>query len=188
MTDGDLVRQATDGRSAAYGELVRRWSAQVLAMCHARVGRHAVAEELAQETLLRGFRSLGSIETPERFGAWICGIAHRVCMDHHKAKQSSQVAFSTIDMAQPAGELFEADDGVIAAIHQQEERAQLLREVDRLPDELRETLMLYYYNDVTYQELAEQLMVSPATINARLAKARALLRRRLVLSGDDDEL
>ncbi|MEO1981265.1 MAG: hypothetical protein ABGZ24_12165, partial [Fuerstiella sp.] len=60
MTDGDLVRQAPDGRSAAYGELVRRWSAQVLAMCHARVGRHAIAEELAQETLLRGFRSLGS--------------------------------------------------------------------------------------------------------------------------------
>ncbi|MEO2013036.1 MAG: sigma-70 family RNA polymerase sigma factor [Fuerstiella sp.] len=188
MTDGDLVRQATDGRSAAYGELVQRWSAQVLAMCHARVGRHAIAEELAQETLLRGFRSLGSIEAPDRFGSWICGIAHHVCMDHRKAKQSSQVSFSAIEGAPPA-ELFAAtNDSVIATVQQQEERAQLLREVDRLPDELRETLILYYCDDVTYQELAEQLMVSPATINARLTKARALLRQRLLTSGDSDEL
>ncbi len=188
MTDGDLVRQATDGRSAAYGELVRRWSAQVLAMCHARVGRHAIAEELAQETLLRGFRSLGSIEAPDRFGSWICGIAHRVCMDHRKAKQSSQVSFSAIDADQPAEQFVATTDSVIATAQRHEERAQLLQEIDRLPDELRETLILYYYDDVTYQELAEQLMVSPATINARLAKARALLRQRLLTSGDSDEL
>lgn len=188
MTDGDLVRQATDGRSAAYGELVRRWSAHVLAMCHARVGRHAVAEELAQETLLRGFRSLGSIETPDRFGSWICGIAHRVCMDHRKSKQTSQVSFSAMGAAQPAEQFVATNDSVIATVQQQETEAQLLREVTRLPDELRETLMLYYYDDVTYQELAEQLMVSPATINARLAKARALLRQRLPTSGDSDEV
>jgi RNA polymerase sigma-70 factor (ECF subfamily) len=52
-------------------------------------------------------------------------------------------------------------------------------EVEALPDEYREALMMYYYEDVTYQELADALGVSAATINARLTKARALLRQRL---------
>ena len=54
----------------------------------------------------------------------------------------------------------------------------MLAEVESLPEVYREVIMLYYYQDVTYQDLAETLGVSAATINARLTKARALLRRR----------
>ena len=55
----------------------------------------------------------------------------------------------------------------------------LMREVERLPEPQREALMLYYYEDCTYQELAERLGVSAATINARLTQARMTLRARL---------
>ena len=51
--------------------------------------------------------------------------------------------------------------------------------VEALPEDYREVLLLYYYEDVTYRDLAETLGVSPATINARLTKARAMLRERL---------
>jgi RNA polymerase sigma-70 factor (ECF subfamily) len=48
-----------------------------------------------------------------------------------------------------------------------------------LPEDCREVLLLYYQGDVTYRELGEMLEVSPATINARLTRARMLLRERL---------
>ena len=51
--------------------------------------------------------------------------------------------------------------------------------MEALPEEYREVVMLYYYEDVTYRDLAQLLGVSAATINARLTKARALLRERL---------
>jgi RNA polymerase sigma-70 factor (ECF subfamily) len=51
--------------------------------------------------------------------------------------------------------------------------------VNQLDDDCREVLLLYYYQDVTYADLAELLGVSTATINARLTKARATLRERL---------
>lgn len=179
MTDGELVLQATDGMASAYGELAERWSGRVLAMCHARTGRRAIAEELAQETLLRGFRSLQSIESPERFGSWICGIAHRVCLDWRKAKQTGQVF-----LAPEAGEQLIADAASASEqVSQADEESHLLTLVSRLPDELREVLIMYYYNDVTYQQLADQFGVSVATVNSRLARARAMLRAEM---GDTD--
>ena len=55
----------------------------------------------------------------------------------------------------------------------------LLAEVEALPEDFRRVVMLYYYEDLTYRDLAQLLGVSTATINARLTKARALLRERL---------
>lgn len=161
----------------SYAELVRRWSARVLAVCHARVRRRDVAEELAQETLLRGFQSLHTLESPERFGPWLRGIAQRVCLDWLKAKQTSQISFTELRTdQQPAEFLASYSDG---AVERADELRHLMSVVEQLPDEFREVLMLYYFQETTYQKLAELLGVSSATINARLTKARALLRERL---------
>ena len=175
--DAELVREACRGSVAAYAELVQRWSARVLAVCHARVRRKDVAEELAQETLLRGFQALATLESPDRFGPWLRGIAQRVCRDWLKAKQTGQVAFTELPSdQQPEGFLTSQPDG---SVEQADELRHLMSVVEELPDEFREVLMLYYYQDATYQDLAELLGVSSATINARLTKARAMLRERL---------
>ena len=54
-----------------------------------------------------------------------------------------------------------------------------MAEVEALPEDCRQVVMLYYYQDVTYRDLAQLLGVSASTINARLTKARTLLRKRL---------
>lgn len=181
MTDGELVRQAVQGVRAASEELARRWAARVLAFCRARVNNLHTAEDLAQEALLRGVRGLPSLAAPEKFGSWLCGIAVRVCLDWRKAKQTAQVPFSVLS-PDASGDEPVAVDGAAGAADEAErvkERRRLLAEIERLPELHRETLLLYYYHDVTYRDIADMLGVSTATINARLTEARALLRRRL---------
>ena len=179
MSDTDLVRQAQQGDAAAYGELVRRWSARILGFCHAKVGR-AAAEDLAQETLLRGFRALPTLADPERFGAWLRGIAVRVCLDWLKAKGRRDARFHSLG---DDGELCDlAIDGRRTPgeeVEYRDDLSHLMREVERLPEDYREVLMIYYYDEPTYAQLAWMLEVSTATINARLTKARKLLRERL---------
>ncbi|HEY2147583.1 MAG TPA: RNA polymerase sigma factor [Pirellulales bacterium] len=179
MTDGELVRQTLAGRTAAYGELIRRWSARVLAVCHSKVRSTHAAEDLAQEALLRGFRSLSTLAEPEKFGPWLRGIAVRVCLDWLKSKQTSQVPFTTLGEDCDPAEMLAARD----ASHEPDDRAEtvarLMAEVEALPEKYREVLMLYYYDDVTYDELAATLGVSAATVNARLTKARGMLRERM---------
>jgi RNA polymerase sigma-70 factor (ECF subfamily) len=178
MTDGELVRQVLDGRTSAYGELARRWAACVLAVCHARTGSRHAAEDLAQESLLRGLRALPTLHEPDKFGPWLRGIATRVCLDWRKAKQTHQVAFGALP-EDPSGRLADGGEAPGDRLDRAEQVRQLLDQVEALPDAYREVVMLYYYQDVTYQELADALGVSPATVNSRLTKARAMLRSRL---------
>jgi RNA polymerase sigma-70 factor (ECF subfamily) len=180
MTDAELVRQALRGGTSAYEELVRRWSAPVLAVCHARIGRSDVAEDLAQETLLRGYSALRTLSQPEKFGPWLRGIARRVCLDWLKSKQSSQVLFSTLGPEGLPEALLAGDaEATVAETDRNDDIARLMAEIEALPLDYREVLMHYYYHDVTYRQLADLLGVSTATVNARLTKARAELRARL---------
>jgi len=143
MTDGELVRLTRGGRSGAYDELVRRWTARVLAVCHARVHRADVAEELAQESLFRGFRSLATLSDAEKFGSWLCGIATCVCLDWLKDKDREQVSLGS------GGTKGEKDvrraDGQDCAseVETTEELDELMCEVQRLPEKHREVVMLY---------------------------------------------
>lgn len=178
MSDAELVCQARAGHSEAYAELVRRWAARVTALCHGRTGRAAIADELAQETLLRGFRSLKSLQDPDRFGAWLCGIALRTCLDWLKSPQNQQVPFSNLTPDHDPETLL-ARAGGEADADRADEARHLLAAVEALPHAFREVVLLYYYEDITYRDLARLLGVSSATINARLTRARALLRERL---------
>lgn len=176
LSDADLVRQALDGRPGAYADLVHRWAAAVAACCQAHVRDGDAVQDLSQETLLRGFAALPSLERPEHFGAWLRGIARATCLDWIKRRRRARQTFRDVRADPPderaAASAPDEDAGAEAT-------ADLLREVQRLPEAYRETLLLYYYNDLTYEALGGMLGVSAATVNARLTKARAMLRDRL---------
>ena len=101
-----------------------------------------------------------ALTDPERFGPWLCGIAQCACLDWLKAKQNAQVPFSVLgpdyrpDEFLPPREL-----GTLAGLERDEERRHILGAVEALPDECRTVIMLYYYDDHTYRELAALLGV-----------------------------
>ena len=178
-SDSDLVCLAQGGQLAAYEELVRRWSARVLALCHAKVRSTHTAEELAQESLLRGLRAIATLEDPTKFGPWLCGIASRVCLDWLKSGQARQVSLDTVSDGHADAWVAQISESPDEAAARADDERRLLAEVATLPDPYREVILLYYYDDVTYQDVAAALGVSAATVNARLTKARAMLRQRL---------
>jgi RNA polymerase sigma-70 factor (ECF subfamily) len=177
MSDGEMVRRALAGDTAAYGQLARRWAARVLAVCHARTGDRHAAEDLAQESLLRGLRSLPTLADPDKFGPWVVGIAVRTCLDWLKSPRRGEVSLEALSHADDPASV--ADEADVDERREQSER--LMREVERLPHAYREVLMLYYYQSegCTYRDLAALLGVSAATVNARLTKARQMLRSRM---------
>lgn len=179
MTDGELVRQALDGGAAAFEELVRRWAGRVLAVCHAHVRSSHLAEDLAQESLMRAYRALGTLSDPEKFGSWLRGIAARACLDWLKSRSATLAPFSALGDAVRADEVPARECGPDAGLEHADEVQRLLSAVESLPAELSEAVMLYYYNDLTYHDLSRLLGIAPATVNARLARARAMLRSRL---------
>src|SRR5579864_1730929 len=179
MSDGQLVRQVLGGKVGAYEVLVRRWAARVLAVCHARVGRADAAEDLAQEALLRGLRALPTLSDPEKSGPWLCGIAVRCCLDWLKAATRKDVSMSALPESK-VDALVCSDDDAAASASRQDEIRRLMIEVERLPLPYRQVLMLFYYDDCTYRQIAEQLGISTSVVNLRLTKARQMLRQCMV--------
>jgi RNA polymerase sigma-70 factor (ECF subfamily) len=173
-SDGDLVRATRDGRREAYDELIRRHAAKIGAVCRSRLGSRGPVEDMVQEAFLRGFRALPTLQEPDKFAGWVCGIALRASLDWLKAKERSQVSYDALapgigpDIARTAERPEEP-----------ERRAKLLEQIDALPEPYRDVVLLFYYKKQSYQEMSELLDLAPATINARLTKARALLRERL---------
>src|SRR5205823_5026120 len=110
----------------------------------------------------------------------LCGIALRTCLDWRKAKQNSQVPFSVLHPDHDPDELIPGRDD--SPVERDDEARHLLAQVEALPADCRQVVMLYYYEDSTYRDIARLLGVSTATVNARLTKARSLLRARLTTS------
>ncbi len=177
MSEAEWVQKAQAGDAAARTELVRRWAGRAFALCRARIRCADAAEDLAQETLLRALRELPKLEDAAKFGPWLCGIARRLCADWWRSKQRGTVPFSALPdgVAMPDENAEAPDERMEAA----DESEQLRAAIAALPEDCRETLALYYSQKVTYHDLARQLGVSAATVNARLTQARLLLRTRL---------
>jgi RNA polymerase sigma factor (sigma-70 family) len=103
----------------------------------------------------------------------------RACLDWLKRKERSTVPFSTLGPDFRPDDVLEANSRIDGPVWDQDDCRQLMAAVEALPEKYRQVLMLYYYQDVTYEEIAALLGLSRATINARLTKARMLLRERL---------
>lgn len=179
LSDRQLAIDARAGDVSAYAELTRRWSGPVLALCRRRLRCRHAAEDSAQEAFLRGWKGIEALQAPDRFGSWLMGIAHRVCLDWLKRKQNQQTAFSTIEGNGEALPLESREPDAVALSEKAEEQARLIAEIERLPESCQEVLLLYYTQELTYAELAARLGIAVATVNQRLAKSKRLLRIRL---------
>ena len=180
MNDEQLVMQSQAGQTSAYEVLVRRWSARLVAYLRAKVRHADVAEDLAQDCFLKAFSRLPSLSKPEKFGSWLLSIGHYAALDWIKAKARSEVQLSEGNDDSATGFIARSDESLPDESLAEKEQNQILREaIDELPQPLQEVLLIYYYNDVTYRDIAAMLGVSPATVNARLTKARSILRERL---------
>lgn len=180
MTDAELVRQVRNGQASAYEILVRRWSGRLVGYVHARVRAKDVAEDIAQDSFLKAYRGLPHLADPGKFGAWLLSIAHRSTLDWLKARARSEVSLESMSVGKESerqlDRWYSTEQAPDEVCMRQEQRELIVESIDQLPETLRQTLVLYYYQDLTYQELAEQLGVSSATVNARLTKARRMLR------------
>lgn len=179
MTDAELVRQTLAGRNQAYAELIHRWAGRVSALCHARVGCAAAADDLAQDALVQGFAQLKSLTDPHKFGPWLCRIAMNHCTNHHKAKERTVVPFSMLDANGTGTDRGPWEPAEAPPEETPDELDRLRREVAALPEIYRDVVRLFYHEKLSYRALAELLGVSAATVNARLTKARSMLRERM---------
>lgn len=180
-TDTELVASVIAGMHDRYSELVRRYKSLVTTYCYSKVGQRETAEDLAQETFVRGFQTLDRIKKPSAFSGYLLSIAHNVCIDYLRNK-SRTVPLESYGQKDSQGQILienKHDVAVMDKMANEEMRDKVLQAIDAMPEEYRVTLVLRHVNGLSCEEIAETLNVSLGTVTSRLSRAHRLLRERL---------
>lgn len=165
----DLVARARRGDEAAFAQLVARFERPLFAHFLAQVPSVAEAEELAHDTFVRAFLGLAQLEAPERFAAWLYGIARNTYRGWSKARSRRAPELP----AEPEERDGEASRRT-ALLHRD-----LLRIVDGLPEPYRELLVLRYFDRASCAELAARLGRPVGTVTKQLSRGHALVAERV---------
>lgn len=172
----ELLRKA--GRDRAFDELLRRYEGKVYRLCCALLRERTQAEDAAQESLVRVWKSLDRYDGRAALSSWIYAITRNRCLTALEGRRS-------LDSLDELGE--EAESGLPATGQPGEGRAEeLLELVQLLPERLRRVLLLYYYEERSVSEVALMLGCPEGTVKTTLFRARAALAEMLQRRGLDD--
>lgn len=171
-TDETLALGVQQGQAEAMQMLVERYYAALLAYAYRLcMGQQQLAEDLTQETFLRVLRGIGSYHYPHPFKPWIYTIATNVARNHFN-KADTRYTASTDENFDAADESEQPEETIL-----REDAAQtVLYALQRLPNHQREVLVLFYYQELSQQEIAATLNIPLGTVKSRLSIGLRRLR------------
>jgi len=180
-----LIQRCLQGDQLAWEQIVRQYWRKVFNVAYKFVGKHDEAEDLTQDIFLKIFKSLSTFDRRANFQTWLISVSRNLCIDHYRSVRKER---ETIDRDVDANELspLSRDPGPVAALEQQD-RVQLLREaMASLPETLRTAVLLRDIQELSYQEIADQLRLPEGTVKSRINRGRTELARQIrKLRGDD---
>ena len=180
--DAEAIRQVRAGRSAEYETLFRRHSGDLHRRALSRVHDAHLAEDMVQEAFLRSFRNLSQLKEPTRYLQWMHRILDNLCRMHYRrvGSRPSVVPLPAGDSPLMIDLATESPETLIA----RNQIRQVVREVCIcLPLALRATALLYYVAGQSCEQISQVLSIPPETVDSRLYKARAWIRRLIVGNG-----
>ncbi len=168
--DTDILEGCRRGDPRAQRAVFERYRDRVFSIAlHFLKGEQAAAQDVTQEVFVRVFRAASSFRQDARLSTWLYRIAANVCLDELR-RQRRLLLF---------GDLPPAIHPVVAAVADADSSPDVARAVERLSPKLRIAVLLRYFEDLSYDEIAAALSVTPGTVASRLNRAHAILARDL---------
>ncbi len=169
-TELQLIERAVAGDERAFAELVTRYQTAVYNLAYRMLSDAGEAEDAAQEVFLRIYRRLATYDTEHRFSTWVLSIASHYCIDLLRRKRPWLVPLENISNWMRART--RGPEAAALAVEQQDTVRSLLA---KLPEHYRLVLLLRYWHDLGYEEIAQVVDLPVSTIKARLHRARNAL-------------
>jgi RNA polymerase sigma-70 factor (ECF subfamily) len=181
-SDEALARRARNGEHAAFVVLVARWGDRIHRLAMRMTHNPSDAEEIVQETFLRAHRAIRWFQSESRFGTWLYRIAMNEALMRRRAAKRRPT--ESLEALLPRfGDVGLAGDGATEGpddLADQHVRSLRVREaLEQLDESQRAALVLRDLEELTAEEAAEILGVSPDAVRQRAHRARLKLRERL---------
>lgn len=180
-----LVKKAQNNDLSAFEELVRLYQNRVYSLSLHMAGNHSDAQDVAQEALIRAYRSLRGFRHEADFGTWLHRITVNVWLNYQRKNRSHQVLSLDVpqqgkDGSEMQRELMSEAGDPLEALEEKEFRALVRAGLKDLSEEHRAVLVLREIEGYSYEEVAQMLQCSLGTVKSRLNRARQILRQKII--------
>lgn len=161
-------------RKARLEQWIAQYGDDILRMCYVYLADRSLAEDAMQDTFLKAWNSMAQFEQRNNSTAktWLTRIAINICHDYYRSRW-----FRHVDRSKVIKEI-STDQQVVVP----QERALFLALL-YLPAKLKQPVLLYYYQGMTLQEIADCLSISVSAVHQRLQKAQKILKSSLEKEG-----
>jgi RNA polymerase sigma-70 factor (ECF subfamily) len=181
MEDPDLesvIERARGHDAEALGEIYRRFVRRVFGLCRYMLGSTESAEDATSEVFVKLQRSIESYDGSIPFPRWLLRVAGNHCIDALRRRMRGRQVIAEVEDATVI-EAASPELSPLGAVIRTEERAQVRDAIARLPQNYRVPLVLRYYSELSYDEIAQQLDLQRNHVAALIFRAKQELRRKL---------
>lgn len=166
--------RARDGDPQAFAQIVDRYQKPVYNLCYRMLGNAEDAEDAAQETFLRAYRSIRRYDRNRSFSSWLLAIAAHYCIDQYRRRKLTTVSVEEL----PFPDLGDDQPNMENRLSKKEEMLHIRSLLEILDPIDRAAVVLYYWYDYSYQEICETLSLSTSALKSRLHRARKAMAQR----------
>lgn len=178
-TDIELINQCLDGEQRAFEVLVDRYKKLVYSVVIKMINNKEDVYDISQEVFIKVYKSLDKYNPEFKFSTWIVRITTNHCLDILRKKQPQMVALDNVC------ELSRKSDTPENRYIVREERLELLRAVDELPEKYRTPIVLFHRQGLSYDEITSVIGEPLTIVKNRLYRARQMLKERLLLAREE---
>ena len=174
MTTNDqiLINQIVDGDTNSFTILVDRYKDLVFTLALRMLKNREEAEEVAQDTFIKTYKSLDKFKGDSKFSTWIYRVAYNTCLDRIK-KNKKHV--NTIEINEFTAHQLVSIDNALDKMENEERQAAIQSCIDKLPSEESFLLTLYYFDDLSLNEISKIIGISANSIKVKLFRCRKKL-------------
>jgi len=186
QSDYELIKQYLDGQSSSLEVLINRHKSKVFSYIFMVVKNRDLAEDIFQDTFIKVIRSLqsGTYKEEGRFVSWVMRISHNLIIDYYrKEKHLKTVSNDNGDLVLNSSKF--SDITIEESIVTNQIHHDVKKLIDHLPEEQKEVMVLRFYYDMSFKEIAEYTNVSINTALGRMRYAVLNLRKQMEKSNVD---
>jgi RNA polymerase sigma-70 factor (ECF subfamily) len=171
------IAAARQGDRSAFGHLVEAFQGPVFNLTYRMLGDPKEAEDAAQETFLRAYRKIDTYDPSRKFSTWLLSIASHHCIDRLRRRRLTWLSLEEEGL--PPAALVSHQPGPERRALQSEQEANVQALLNTLPADYRMAVVLYYWYDLSYEEIAQTTGTTVSAIKSRLFRARRMLAEQL---------
>jgi len=175
----NVIERARGHDAEALGEIYRRYVRRVFGLCRYMLDSRESAEDATSEVFLKLQRSIESYDGSIPFPRWLLRVAGNHCIDALRRRQRGRKVIVEPEDRGAVIEAASSEPSPLGAVISMEERVHVRDTIARLPENYRLPLVLRYYSELSYDEIAQQLDLDRNHVGALIFRAKQELRRRL---------